>query len=150
MDATLLSTDGEWPSHNILKRFFAQCGFRVEVAHDRLEWLTKARSLAPEVLVIDLDASWGGDAAVRALRTGMRGGFAVPAVFVIGNAPPDALARRTGVPGPFCFQKPVAMDSLLDRIGLTVAMIDLLRKTGQPRPRRRPPNQPTNRELCLV
>ncbi len=57
MDATLLTTDGEFPSHHVLKRFFSRCGFRVEIARGRGEWLSKAHTLEPEVLVIDLDAS---------------------------------------------------------------------------------------------
>lgn len=149
MDATILTTDGEFPSHKTLKRFFSQCGFRVETAHDRLQWLAKARSLAPEVVVIDLDASWGGDAAVAALRSEIARGAKVPAVFIVGNAPVEALARRTGVPSSACFQKPVAMESLLDGVGLAMAQFDMQRRTGQPRPRYRP-IRPIQSERCLV
>lgn len=131
MDATILGTDGEFPSHHALKRFFSQCGFRVEIARDRWQWLTKARRLAPEVVIIDLDASWGGDAAVAAFRSEMGRRAEKPALFIIGNAPPAALARRTGVPPGACFQKPVPLEDLLDHVGLAIAQLDLHRRTGR-------------------
>ncbi len=150
MDATLLSTDGEYPSHTTLKRFFSQCGFRVEIAHDRLEWLDKARSLMPEVVVIDLDASWGGDAAVAAFWSEVGRGARVPAVFVLGNAPPAALARRTGVPPTACFQKPVSMERLLDGVGLAMAQVDLHRRAEQASSTFRRSGRVLDEERCLV
>lgn len=149
MDATILSTDSAFPSHKTLKRFFTQCGFHVEIAHDRLQWLAKARSLMPEVVVIDLDASWGGDAAVATFWSQVHRGAGVPAVFVLGNAPSVALARRTGISRSACFQKPVAMERLLDGVGLAMARIDLNRRTGQAKSRHRRPVQPGRMERCL-
>ncbi len=150
MDATILSTGGEFPSHRALKRFFSQCGFRVEVAHNRSDWLVKARRLAPEVVVIDLDATWGGDAAVAAFWLEMGRGAETPAVFILGNAPPAALARRTGVAAHACFQKPVPMERLLDGVGLAMAQADLNRRVGRARPARRQPAPATRPQRCLV
>lgn len=150
MDATLLSTDGEYPSHATLKRFFSQCGFRVEIAHDRLEWLAKARSLAPEVVVIDLDASWGGDAAIATFWSEVGRGVGMPAVFVLGNAPSAALACRTGVPPNACFQKPVPLERLLDGVGLAMAQIDLHRRAKQASPTFRRSGRVLEEERCLV
>ena len=141
MDATLLTTDSEFPSHHVLKRFFSRCGFRVEMARSRGEWLLKAHALEPEVAVIDLDASWGGDAAVAAWWSELAPDAESPAVFILGNAPPKALARRTGMPSSACFQKPVAMERLLDRVGLAMAQLDLHRRTGPPRTGFRRPTQ---------
>ncbi len=149
MDATLLTTDGEFPSPHVLKRFFSRCGFRVEMAGSRVEWLSKARTLEPEVLVIDLDASWGGDAAVAAWRSELAPNANSPAVFILGNAPPKALARRTGMPPASCFQKPVAMEALLDGVGLAMAQLDLQRRTGPTWPRSRHSTQLSGRERCL-
>ncbi len=150
MDATILTTDGEFPSHKTLECFFSRCGFRVEIACSPDEWLQKARKLAPEVVVIDLDASWGGDAAVAALRSEVARGAEIPAVFILGNAPSEALARRTGVPASACFQKPVSMEALLDGVGLAMAQVDMQRRTGRPRPRFGRPTQPIRMEHCLV
>lgn len=150
MDATILSTDTEFPSHHALKRFFSECGFRVDVARSRGEWLIKNRTLLPEVLLVDLDASWGGDAAVAAFWSEIGRRADVPAVFILGNAPPDALARRTGFPATSCFQKPVSMERLLDRVGLAIALADLWHRTGQAHPARFPSDRVNDKQRCLV
>ncbi|GEM_PF-3788287 len=149
MDATLLTTDSEFPSFPLLKRFFSRCGFRVEMARSRGEWLRKAHTLDPEVLIIDLDASWGGDAAVAGWRSEIARGAAGPAVFILGNAPPKALARRTGIPPWACFQKPVAMEALLDAVGLVMAQRDLQRRTVSPQPPSRRPIPRFSGEACF-
>ncbi len=130
MDATLLTTDSEFPSDRVLKGFFTWCGFRVEIAHNQVEWLAKTRTLAPEIVFVDLDASWGGDAAVSAFWSEAARGATVPALFVLGNAPPRALSRRTGLPPCVCFQKPAPMERMLDAVGLAMAQFDLHRRTG--------------------
>ncbi len=148
MDATLLTTDGEFPSHHFLKRFFSECGFRVEIARSHGEWLLKARRLDPDIVIIDLDASWGGDAAVAAYWSEVARGASLPGVFIVGNAPAVALARRTGVPSSACFQKPVALECLLEGVGLIMAQLDMQRRTGQTRSRHRRPAQPIRKECC--
>ncbi len=150
MDATLLTTDGEFPSHQFVKRFFSECGFRVEIARSHGEWLLKARRLDPDIVIIDLDASWGGDAAVAALWSEVVRGAEIPAVFILGNAPAEALARRTAVPTSACFQKPVSMEALLDGVGLAMAQVDMQRRTGRARLRVGRPAQPNWMEHCLV
>ncbi len=130
MDATLLTTGSEFPSDRVVKDFFTRCGFRVEIALNQAEWLAKTRKLSPEIVVVDLDASWGGDAAVSAFWSELARGATAPALFVLGNAPPSALSRRTGLPPSVCFQKPAPMERLLDAVGLAMAQFDLHRRTG--------------------
>ena len=127
MDARLLVADGQSPSRGALERFFSQCGFRVETAHDALECLSMVRSLQPDVLVADLEMPWGGAAAVAAFLREACSESGVPAVLVVGNAPREVLSQRTGVPESSCFQEPLRMESLLDRVGLAMALIDLRR-----------------------
>ncbi len=138
MKATLLRTDGGSPSPDALTRFFSHCGFCVETARSRREWLAKVQSLEPEVALVDLDVPWGCHDAAAALSPAVRRGFALPAVFVVGTAPAETLSRLTGVPLDACFQKPLQTENLLDRVGLAVALIDLLRRQGG-LPARRPP-----------
>ena len=145
MNATLLRVDGASPPDETLTRFFAQCGFRVEIARNRTEWLTKARLLEPDLVVVDLDAGERGEDAVAAYSPDVRRGFELPTVFVLGTASAEALSERTGVPAESCFQKPVPTEILLDHIGLIVALMDLLRRTGELRPRRLPLNRPHER-----
>lgn len=130
MDATLLLCDHQSPSRDALERFFFWCGFRVKIAHDGLECLNKVRSLQPDVLVTDFETPWGGAAAVVAFLRESSFEFEIPVVVIVGNAPPPILSQGTGVPASFCFQKPLRMESLLDRVGLAIALVDL-RRNGQ-------------------
>ena len=141
MDATLLIADAQPASREALKRFFSGCGFRIETAGDGLECLNKVKSLKPDVLVADLDTPWGGAAAVVAFLYESCFDCEMPALLVIGNAAPQILSEHTGVPESSCFEKPLRMEKLLDRVGLAIALIDLRRdgKTpGKSRRRRRP------------
>lgn len=149
MDATLLLCDRRSPSRDALERFFSRCGFRVETAHDRLECLNKVRSLQPDVLVTDFQTPWGGAAAVVAFLYQSCFEFETPVVLIVGNAPPRILSRRTGVPESFCFQKPLRMESLLDCVGLAIALIDL-RRNGQRRFHGHRPGRPDEAETCLT
>lgn len=149
MDATLLVADGESPSRDALERFFLGCGFRVETAGDGLECLNKLRSLQPDVLVADLDTPWGGAAAIMGFLHESCYEFKIPAILIVGHAPPEILSQRVGVPESSCFQKPLRMESLLDRVGLAVALLDL-RRNGRRRFNGRPLGRPDEAEPCLV
>ena len=144
MDATLLVADGQSPSRGALERFFSACGFRVQTAHDALEWLGMVRSLHPDVVVADVDTPRGGAAAVVAFLRETGSESDVPAVLVVGNAPPEVLSQRTGVPESSCFQEPLRMESLLDRVGLAMALTDL-RRNWPPRSNGRRLPQPNER-----
>jgi len=137
MDATLLIADAQPASREALERFFTGCGFRVETACDGLECLNKVKSLKPDVLVADLDAPWGGAAGVVAFLCESCFDCEMPAVLVIGNAAPRTLSERTGVPQSSCFEKPLRMERLLDRVGLAIALIDLRRDEKMPGKRQR-------------
>jgi CheY-like chemotaxis protein len=134
MAATLLVCGSESPSRDKLERFFSQCGFRVRTAHDGLDCLEKVRLLQPEVLVADVDTPW--DVADEVMTFLHQDGFGseTPFVFVVGDATPRILARLTGVPEASCFQKPLQMERLLDRVGLAFAQVDLRRKEDGPAP----------------
>jgi two-component system response regulator AtoC len=149
MDATLLLCDYQSPSRDAVERFFSQCGFRVETAHDGLECLNKVRSLEPDVLVADLETPWGGAAAVVAFLHESCFEFEIPVVLIVGNSPPQILSQRTNVPESLCFQKPLRMENLLDRVGLAIAVIDL-RRNGHPRLDGRWPGRPDRAETCLT
>ena len=132
MNATLLVCDGESPSRDMLERFFSQCGFRLGTARNGLECLEKIRSLHPDMLVADFETLWGGAAAVMAFLHESCFEFKIPIVLIVGNAPPRILSRRTGVPEASCFQKPLQMERLLDRVGLVFAQVDLRRNEPFP------------------
>jgi CheY-like chemotaxis protein len=127
MDATLLIAGDPSASRETMERFFADCGFRVEVAGDGLECLDKVRSSKPDVLVVDLETPWGGAGGVVAFLHESCCEFDVPAILIVGREPSRVIAERTGVPESACFQEPLRMETLLDRVGLAVALIDLRR-----------------------
>jgi DNA-binding NtrC family response regulator len=149
MDATLLIADIQSPSRDALEDHLTRCGFRLEGAGDGLDCLAKVRALEPEVLVIDWELPWGGAAAVVAFLNEIHFEFEMPTVLVIGNAPPEVLSERTGVPHSSCFPKPVQMDRLLDEVGLAMAQIDL-RTNGEASPSRLRLSHPCEKETCLI
>jgi len=149
MDARLLLCDRQSPSRDALERFFSRCGFRVETAHNGLECLAKVRPLKPDVLVADFETPCGSAAVVVASLHESRFEFEIPIVLIVGNAPPRILSQRTGVPESFCFQKPLRTESLLERVGLAIALVDL-RRNGQRRFHNRLPGRPDEAETCLT
>jgi DNA-binding NtrC family response regulator len=152
MNATLLIADGQAASRTALARFFSRCGFRVETARNTLECLIKLRLLRPDVLVADVETLSGGADAVVAFVQESRFELPRPDVVIVGNAPPTILSERTGVPEPSCFEKPLRAESVLERVGLVVALIDLRRKRqAQARRRRlRVPTEAAMPEMCLT
>jgi len=67
--------------------------------------------------------------------------FRLPAVLIIGHAPPDAMSRATHTYRSCCFQKPLHLKAVLDRVGLAMAQIDMrnhshLNLSGENRGRR--------------
>ncbi|MBN2296020.1 MAG: hypothetical protein JXM70_26545 [Pirellulales bacterium] len=127
MDATLLIYDVKSLSRDALESLFLGCGFRVETAGDGLECMDKLRSLHPDLLMADMEAPWGGAAAVVAFLHESCFEFDMPDILVLGNVSPKILSQRTGVPEPSCFQRPLHMEKMLDRVGLTVALLGLNR-----------------------
>lgn len=74
----------------------------------------------------------------------------IPAVLIVGSAPPAVLSQWTGVPRSSCFQKPLRMERLLDQVGLTMALIDL-RSSGDGRLNRRRAGRPDEEaEACFL
>lgn len=112
-------------SRDAMDDFFSQHGFQVETACDGLECLGKVRSLKPYALVVDWDLPWGGAAAVLAFLKETHCQLEMPAILVVGDAPPTVRSQRSAVPRSSCFRTPVPMDSLLDRVELAAARIDL-------------------------
>jgi len=125
MKATLVIAEEPSPSRDTLERFFTRCGFRVITAADGLDCLARLRDCEPEVLVADSELPWGGAAAVVAYLNESHYEFVLPAIFVIGDAPAEILAERTGMPDSCCFEKPVQTERLLDQVGLVAALLDL-------------------------
>ena len=125
MDARVVIADAPSPSRHRMAHLLHQSGFHVETASDALECLGKLRWLEPEILVVGLELSWGGAAAVVAFLNESHFELRIPTIIVVGDAPPAVLARRTGVPLSACFQKPLRLELLLDRVGLAMARIDL-------------------------
>jgi two-component system nitrogen regulation response regulator NtrX len=124
MDATLLIADADAQRRDAFRRFFSQCGFRVATAADGLDCLAKLRAIEPDVLIAEADMPWGGAAGVVAMLQEDHDWSNVPAVMIVGSAPPEVLGERTGVPARSCFQQPVAIKRLLDRVCLAIAFGD--------------------------
>ena len=125
MHATILIVDG-WPaSRSLLASCFCQSGFHVKVADNGLDCLIALQERCPQLLLVDLDSTWGGAPAVAAFFRGAAGRVEMPITVLLASESPDVTSRRTGVPESCCFQKPVSLEGLLDQVGLAVALIDL-------------------------
>jgi len=125
MDATVLIADGDGQCRRDVERFFSVAGFRVKTALNGLDCLAKLRAEQPDILVVDLDMLWGGGDGVVALLRESYYRDTMPAVLVVGSQPRQVLSDRTGVPQSCCFEKPFALEELLDGAGLAMALRDL-------------------------
>lgn len=125
MHATILIADGWRPSRNLLASCFCQSGFHVELASDGLECLISLREQCPELVLVDLDSTWGGAPAVAAFLRRATRRLRMPITIVVANEDPEVAAKRTGLPQSCCFRKPVSVEGLLDQVGLVMALIDL-------------------------
>jgi FixJ family two-component response regulator len=122
MDAILLIADNDVRRRGELRRFFSNSGFLVAAASNGLECVAELVAMEPDSLVIELDIPWGGgDGVIARLNDGLRVGRK-PIVLVMGDAPAEVLAARTGVALCNCFSKPFRKEHLLDRIGMEVAL----------------------------
>jgi hypothetical protein len=71
----------------------------------------------PDRLVVELEMPWGGaDGVLECLRE-QAIVLDQDAVIVTGEAGPDVLSARTGIPGSHCLQKPFHVDKLLNLVG---------------------------------
>jgi two-component system phosphate regulon response regulator OmpR len=125
MDATVLIAESDGRCRRDVERFLCQAGFRVTTASNGLDCLDKLRTTEPDILVVDLDMLWGGGDGVVALLRESYQRDTMPAVLVVGSQPRQLLSERTGVPHSCCFEKPFALEELLDGAGLAMALRDL-------------------------
>jgi hypothetical protein len=107
------------------------------------------KKLQPDVLVAGFETVERDASAVTWLLHEIGCESEMPAVLIVGNAPPRVLSRHTGVPKSFCLQKPLRMEGLLDRVGLAFAQIDLRRNQQRPFHDRRVAHS-EDAETCLA
>ena len=116
MVTSVLIAEADDELSDVLGYYLSERGYRVQTVADGLECLSKVGEFQPRALVIDLDLPWGGgDGVVTRLREN-DDVPSPPLVLVVGNADPDELARRAGVPPDCCFRKPFRFRTLLERI----------------------------------
>jgi hypothetical protein len=75
--------------------------------------------------------------------------FDLPVVLIVGHASPEVLSQATHVSPSSCFQRPLQMESLLDRVGLAMAQIDI-RNNGQPGTGCGRPGRFDEAEICIL
>jgi CheY-like chemotaxis protein len=121
-DVVLLVADGDAEHRDRVCRFFFQRGLKVEPASNGLECVTKIQVHEPDLLIVDLDMPWGGGDGVIAWLKETEGSSKTPAVLVLGNAPPEDLAARAGLPCRCCYQKPFQADEAANSDWLTSAL----------------------------
>jgi CheY-like chemotaxis protein len=122
MDAILLIADNDARCRGELRRFFSNSGFLVAAVANGLECLAELVALEPDVLVIAMEIPWGGGDGVMAR---LNDGLPIrsrPLILVIGNAPAETLAARSGVAQCNCFPKPLRIEDLLDRADMDLAI----------------------------
>jgi DNA-binding NtrC family response regulator len=108
--------DRDAKTHEACGRLFADYDFDAHTADGGVECVTLVRDIEPSLLVLDVDALWGGVDGVLDCLDYDSSKPVLPLVVVTGREPPDALSDRTGVPRAQCLQKPLRYLALAEGI----------------------------------
>jgi DNA-binding NtrC family response regulator len=114
MKPQLLWADTDTEFTSIGQRYLAACGIDVITTADAVSCLNQLKCSMPNVLVLDDDLQWGG---VDGILTWLHEEVSFserPVVIVSGDASPEAMSVRTGVPMARCLQKPYRLQSIRD------------------------------------
>jgi len=141
MAPIVLIADDQEHRGAVLGQLFAERGFWVLRAATGIECIEVLQAIQTHVLLVSLEIRWGGGEGVLAcLHDGLRLPRK-PRILLMGDAPAETLAARTGVARGDCFPLPLQPEALIERVAREFAM--LLRYCAKNRPGT-PPDGATN------
>lgn len=118
MRPKLLIADADDAWLDVCERGLCDRGFTVATARDGLACLAQLqRNPPPDVVILALDMPWGGGDGVLAILREEASPLNHKVVIVTGQAPPDVLSARSGIPSSQCLPKPFHVDELLNLVG---------------------------------
>jgi DNA-binding response OmpR family regulator len=103
------------------QRFLSKRGYLAETAADGLDCLKKARTLKPDVLVLDLELHWGGGDGVLAWLREESALSTVAVILTASGAAPQHLIEDVETPVVKFLPKPFALADLLESVRAAVA-----------------------------
>jgi CheY-like chemotaxis protein/tetratricopeptide (TPR) repeat protein len=124
MPATILCADDDRGFCQILSRAFTQAGYQVEMAHDGLAAIERAKALKPALMMLDVMLpGLDGFGVLEAIR-GEKAIAATPALFLSGcTFTPEYQKRARSLAASAVLKKPVPLDQLLACVQQAVASV---------------------------
>jgi CheY-like chemotaxis protein/tetratricopeptide (TPR) repeat protein len=120
--ATILCADDDRGFCQILSRAFTQAGYQVEMAHDGVSAVERARALKPALVTLDVMLPRLDGFRVLELMRSEKELAATPALFVSGcTFTPDYQARARALAASAVLKKPVPLDQLIASVQRAVA-----------------------------
>jgi DNA-binding NtrC family response regulator len=113
----LLWADADTEFTFIGQRYLAACGVDVVTTAETVSCLSQLICSMPNILVLDDDLQGGGVDGILMWLQEEVPSTDWPVVIVSGDASPEAMSVRTGVPVACCLQKPYRLQSILDGVG---------------------------------
>jgi DNA-binding NtrC family response regulator len=114
MKPQLLWADADTEFTFIGQRYLAACGVDVMTTADAVSCLNQLRCSMPHALVLDDDLQRGGVDGILMWLHEVVPSAEWPVVIISGDASPEAMSVRTGVPEARCLQKPYRLQSILN------------------------------------
>lgn len=110
----LLWADADTEFTFIGQRYLGACGVDVVTTAETVSCLSQLKCSMPNILVLDDELQGGGvDRILMWLHEGVPSAE-WPVVIISGDASPETMSVRTGVPVARCLQKPYRLQSILD------------------------------------
>lgn len=139
MRAAILLAEGDSELRGLYSEYLRKQGYAVAVAAHGLDCLQQLRQTSPDVLVIDLELTWGGgDGVVDWLRADS-GRAKLPVILTAAGCRSQGPDRASPVVD--FLPKPFALAALADSIRAALA-------PNEPERRGHPPPTPSS-ELCI-
>jgi DNA-binding response OmpR family regulator len=121
MNPKLLIAEANVEYCDLYGRFAAECGYEVETASDGLSCVEKLRQFKPEVLVLDLELTWGGGDGVLAWLRERKGSLDVRVVLTAVPEGSEAIPGDLEPPIVGFLPKPFLLVQLLDQVRSALA-----------------------------
>ena len=121
MKATVLIAVADEPLAQRFQHFLRERGYQVATAQDGPECLSKMRTHAPDVLILDLELPWGGGDGVLARMRQHLDTRWLPIVLLTGLTSRATEAELAVPPVVRCLRKPFHLAALLRSVSAASA-----------------------------
>jgi DNA-binding response OmpR family regulator len=121
MKPLLLLAEGDSELRDLYSSFLRQRAYDVAVAETGLDCLQQLRQASPDVLVLDLDLTWGGGDGILGWLREEHVGRAVPVILTATVVRPFSGAQAADPPVVGYLAKPFTLASLEDCVRAALA-----------------------------